>query len=736
MDSLLFPQQPDVVGHRFLDTIDLDIMEQTIIDSVVEEISSSDYTVAVEPVLQRSHSEPVLKGGVIEAVDAEGLLEQFEEAAQSLQTDESVAAGAEKSNKPVFTLFTDTEQEDCQEKPGKVEKKELTKEVLQKLKTCTKSKSAVMLPMMVPAKRGRGRATTRGHPVALPANCTPRRLQRVMMQNDKLRDSIALEEATSVNANDIGKVTKLKDIPVTSQVSDSRSEVKSRCVQSGAAPDSCWHILDHDYFKSTDKEDLTVKKSHSGSNFIDDFEEGEIIEKENTCDNSKGLKGSKSREDLIDDNSNLFDKLPSYYTALSIPRKQFKKTAAGVTSRGGMTVHDFIERDSSPIRDTSTYSKLPDYFSSFTNSTKYDVAFDSEQKKCIDESKASSGYSSLNHSPDLSVGPLKTRIRSCSESRSRSRSRSVHGSSVRHRQSSYSSCSGYSSSGSSCSRSTCSKSSCCRSRSCSSDSARSISCSTCGSRSSRSRSGQRYVSRSPDRSLSRSKSRSVERSWRREHNMRSRRRRLSSRHSRHTLAARSRRSRWRRSSRSYSRSRSRSYSRSRSRSYSRSRSRDYRSRSSSREREVARRYSVERRREEKRKQREEAKEQQMKERRIVYVGGLPNNYTRHKLRDNFSRFGPIEHVQLHFRERGDNYGFVTFTYTCDAFAAIEKGNKIAALEKFDLCFGGRRQFCDVEYADLDGNKEIEEEYESKPERRNALDFDELLRIAKAGLKKS
>ena len=31
---------------------------------------------------------------------------------------------------------------------------------------------------------------------------------------------------------------------------------------------------------------------------------------------------------------------------------------------------------------------------------------------------------------------------------------------------------------------------------------------------------------------------------------------------------------------------------------------------------------------------------------------------------------------------------------------ISEGKYIPELSKFDLCFGGRRQFCDVEYADL------------------------------------
>lgn len=126
----------------------------------------------------------------------------------------------------------------------------------------------------------------------------------------------------------------------------------------------------------------------------------------------------------------------------------------------------------------------------------------------------------------------------------------------------------------------------------------------------------------------------------------------------------------------------------------------------------------------------------MKDRRIVYVGGLPSSYTRRQLRENFSHFGEIENVQIHFREHGDNYGFVTFMYTCDAYAAIEKGKTIPALRGFDLCFGGRRQFCDVEYADLDGNKEIEEEYESKPRSAGMMDFDELLKQARQKIKKS
>lgn len=49
----------------------------------------------------------------------------------------------------------------------------------------------------------------------------------------------------------------------------------------------------------------------------------------------------------------------------------------------------------------------------------------------------------------------------------------------------------------------------------------------------------------------------------------------------------------------------------------------------------------------------------------------------------------------------DNYGFLTFQYTCDAFRAIEQGADLAPVgSKYDLCFGGRRQFCKSRYEDL------------------------------------
>lgn len=52
--------------------------------------------------------------------------------------------------------------------------------------------------------------------------------------------------------------------------------------------------------------------------------------------------------------------------------------------------------------------------------------------------------------------------------------------------------------------------------------------------------------------------------------------------------------------------------------------------------------------------------------------------------------------------RSDHYAFVTFYDMNDAFAAIDNGSKLRRPDElpFDLCFGGRRQFCNSDYADL------------------------------------
>ncbi|XP_007235861.3 peroxisome proliferator-activated receptor gamma coactivator-related protein 1 isoform X2 [Astyanax mexicanus] len=183
-------------------------------------------------------------------------------------------------------------------------------------------------------------------------------------------------------------------------------------------------------------------------------------------------------------------------------------------------------------------------------------------------------------------------------------------------------------------------------------------------------------------------------------------------------------------------SQSRSRSRSRSRSYSRSRSRSPANRHSHwntrlSPREVDHHYDSR----ENNEQMNWRKEKAIEERRVVYVGRIHGGMTRKELRERFSYFGEIEDCTVHFREKGDNYGFVTYYNTKDAFNAIENGSKIRQSNElpFDLCFGGRRQFCKTGYADLDSNQD----FEPAPAKRkfDALDFDTLLKQAQRNLKR-
>ncbi|KAG7512590.1 peroxisome proliferator-activated receptor gamma coactivator-related protein 1 [Solea senegalensis] len=129
------------------------------------------------------------------------------------------------------------------------------------------------------------------------------------------------------------------------------------------------------------------------------------------------------------------------------------------------------------------------------------------------------------------------------------------------------------------------------------------------------------------------------------------------------------------------------------------------------------------------------KEKAIEERRIVYVGRIRGTMTQKELKERFSLYGEIEDCTLHFRDHGDNYGFITYYDTKDAFRAIENGSKLRKPDElpFDLCFGGRRQFCQSNYADLDSNRG----YDPSPVKGkfHALDFDTLLKQAKQNQKR-
>lgn len=185
------------------------------------------------------------------------------------------------------------------------------------------------------------------------------------------------------------------------------------------------------------------------------------------------------------------------------------------------------------------------------------------------------------------------------------------------------------------------------------------------------------------------------------------------------------------SSRSFSRSRSRSWSRSRSRSWSRTR--DY-PRFKRKERRSPSPVHVYQSRLPNKKAPDE-KTQQINERRVIFVGKIPEGSTKTTLRQRFGRFGPIQEVSVHFRDNGDNYGFVTFMYKCDAYEALEHGNDNVNEPKFDLCFGGRRQFCRRQYADLDSQYSNFAGTRQKVKDSSAVDFDSLLNAAKQKLRK-
>eukprot|EP00095_Tigriopus_kingsejongensis_P009520 maker-scaffold561_size136864-snap-gene-0.19 protein:Tk09520 transcript:maker-scaffold561_size136864-snap-gene-0.19-mRNA-1 annotation:"PREDICTED: uncharacterized protein LOC100870622" len=129
--------------------------------------------------------------------------------------------------------------------------------------------------------------------------------------------------------------------------------------------------------------------------------------------------------------------------------------------------------------------------------------------------------------------------------------------------------------------------------------------------------------------------------------------------------------------------------------------------------------------------RRDEKKKQIEERRVVYVGRICESTSRASLRTRFEAFGPIEEISVHFRDRGDNYGFVTFKNKLDAYEAVEHGNDDPKETKVDLCFGGRRAFCKTKYSDLDSLNDKD----SGGLDHVSLDFDSLLRQARAEIPK-
>jgi len=118
-------------------------------------------------------------------------------------------------------------------------------------------------------------------------------------------------------------------------------------------------------------------------------------------------------------------------------------------------------------------------------------------------------------------------------------------------------------------------------------------------------------------------------------------------------------------------------------------------------------------------------------RRNIYVGGISQNTTKGELHARFTRFGTIEKITLHFRERGDSYAFIIYDEPEDAMRAIEEGNDDPSYPRLELCFGGRRKFVGGSYVDFDGQgsylAQKTDKVKSTKEPEN--DFDKLLQMA-------
>ncbi|TSL34583.1 Peroxisome proliferator-activated receptor gamma coactivator 1-alpha [Bagarius yarrelli] len=134
-------------------------------------------------------------------------------------------------------------------------------------------------------------------------------------------------------------------------------------------------------------------------------------------------------------------------------------------------------------------------------------------------------------------------------------------------------------------------------------------------------------------------------------------------------------------------------------------------------------------------QREKQQKRAIEERRVLYVGRLRADSTRSELKRRFEVFGEIEECAVNLRHNGENFGFITYRYTCDAFAALENGHTLRRPNEpqFELCFGGQKQFCKFNYTDLDTHSEDFDPTSTKS-KYDSMDFDSLLREAQCSLR--
>ncbi|XP_072109056.1 peroxisome proliferator-activated receptor gamma coactivator 1-alpha isoform X1 [Mobula birostris] len=183
-------------------------------------------------------------------------------------------------------------------------------------------------------------------------------------------------------------------------------------------------------------------------------------------------------------------------------------------------------------------------------------------------------------------------------------------------------------------------------------------------------------------------------------------------------------------------SHSRSCSRSPFNRYSRPRYDSYEEYENERLKREEYRKDYEKREFERAKQRERQRQKAIEERRVIYVAKVRGDITRTELKRRFEVFGEIEECTVHLCEDGDNYGFITYRYTCDAFAALENGHTLRRSNEppFELCFGGCRQLYKSNYADLDSNSDDFDPASTKS-KYDSMDFDSLLKEAQRSLRR-
>ena len=142
----------------------------------------------------------------------------------------------------------------------------------------------------------------------------------------------------------------------------------------------------------------SFKRPASSSDVYSTFTPGSTFCSQSSADcrySHRELRHSNSAEELV------FDKVPNYYTALSIPVRTIAGCAAHSSSD---LITEFIEQrdqDNLPDKsDSGMLDKVPAYQSSFTNSTRYDdmeyseVVFDdlSEDSVRLDDPKTECRY--------------------------------------------------------------------------------------------------------------------------------------------------------------------------------------------------------------------------------------------------------------------------------------------------------------------------------------------------------